>query len=237
VEIILWIAHRVNGLPGSVSMLPSMPIWAYGAMVTGGLWFALFRTRMRYAGAIPFIIGAIAMIFAPRPDILVTGDGKHLAITTPSGEFALLRDRAGDYVRSALAENAGIESEAVAIENWPGVECSPDICIIAITRGERSWRILATRTRYMIPSMEMAAACKRVDIVISDRWLPYSCKPRWLKADRGKLAETGGLAFYLGEGRIESVNADMKHVPWYRAPTPRPKPPSPEPDRIARSQR
>jgi competence protein ComEC len=223
VEIILWIAHRVNGLPGSVSMLPSMPIWAYAAMVTGGLWFALFRTRMRYAGAIPFIIGAIAMISAPRPDILVTGDGKHLAITTPSGEFALLRDRAGDYVRSALAENAGIQSEAVAIENWPGVECSPDICIISIKRGERIWRILATRTRYMVPSMEMAAACKRVDIVISDRWLPYSCKPRWLKADRGKLAETGGLAFYLGEGRIESVNADMKHVPWYRAPTPRPK--------------
>ncbi len=224
VEIILWIAHRINGLPGSVSMLPSMPCWAYGAMVAGGLWFALFRTRMRYAGAIPFILGAIAMISAPRPDILVTGDGKHLAITNPAGEFALLRDRAGDYVRSALAENAGIESEAVAIESWPGVECSPDICIIAIKRNDRVWRILATRTRYLIPSMEMAAACKRVDIVISDRWLPSSCKPRWLKADRGKLSETGGLAFYLGEGRIESVNADMKHVPWYRVQAQRTKP-------------
>ena len=204
-------------------MLPSMPFWAYGAMVSGALWFGLFRSRLRHCGFAPFMIGAIAMVAAPRPDILVTGDGKHLAITNSAGEFALLRDKAGDYVRSALAENAGIDGEATLIENWPGAQCSPDICIISMQRGNRTWRILATRTRYLIPAMEMAAACKRVDIVISDRWLPYSCTPRWLKADRGTLAKTGGLSFYLDAQRIESVNAEMQHMPWYRAPLPRPK--------------
>ncbi len=223
VSIILWIAHSISGLPGAVSMLPSMPGWAYGAMVIGALWFGLFRTPLRYAGMLPFVVGVTAMVTAPRPDILVTGDGKHLAITNGAGEFALLRDRAGDYVRSALAENAGIDGEAVAIESWPGVDCSPDMCVITINKGKRNWTLLATRTRYMVPSMEMAAACKRVDIVVSDRWLPYSCKPRWMKADRAKLSQTGGLAFYLDDQRIESVNADLKHVPWYRPPAPRPK--------------
>ena len=223
VEIILWIAHTISNLPGSVSMLPSMPIWAYGAMIAGAFWFGIFRTSARYLGIAPFVIGATAMVLAPRPDILVTGDGKHLAVTNGAGEFALLRDRAGDYVKSALAENAGIEGEPTAIDTWPGAACSPDICIIQINRNGRAWRILATRTRYMVPSMEMAAACKRVDIVISDRRLPYSCKPRWLKADRSKLAETGGLAFFLGEQRVESVNANMKHLPWYHAPLLRPK--------------
>jgi competence protein ComEC len=219
--VILWLAHTISGLPGSVSMLPSMPGWAYGAMIAGALWFGLFRTSLRNAGVFPFMIGAVAMISAPRPDILVTGDGKHLAITNAKGEFALLRDRAGDYVRSALAENAGIKSEAVLIESWPGVSCSIDICIITIEREGRQWTVLATRTRYMIASMEMAAACKRVDIVISDRWLPYACKPRWFKADRGKLAETGGLAIYLADERIDSVNTNLKHTPWFREPMPR----------------
>jgi competence protein ComEC len=216
VEVILWLAHRISGLPGSVSMLPSMPGWAYGAMIVGALWFGLFRTSWRYAGILLFGVGALAMICAPRPDILVTGDGKHLAIINSNGEFALLRDRAGDYVRSALAETAGIKSEAMPIENWPGVDCSTDICIIAIERGGRKWTVLATRTRYMIASMEMAAACKRVDIVISDRRLPYACKPRWFKADRGKLAQTGGLAIYLGSNRIDSVNTNLRHVPWFK---------------------
>ena len=220
VEVMLWMAHRIDNLPGSVSMLPSMPIWAYAAMVLGALWFGIFRTKLRYFGFIPLCIGALSMMAAPRPDILVTGDGKHLALTNRAGEFAILRDRAGDYVKSALAENAGIDGEPMAIDRWPGVRCSPDICIISIKRGEREWRVLATRTRYMVPSMEMAAACKRVDIVISDRRLPYSCKPRWLKADRGTLSQTGGLAFYLSEERVESVNARQHHVPWFKEPAP-----------------
>ena len=65
--------------------------------------------------------------------------------------------------------------------------------------------------------MEMAAACKRVDIVISDRWLPSSCQPRWVKADRKKLEQSGGLAFYLANEKLVTVNDDNAHMPWVQA--------------------
>ena len=65
--------------------------------------------------------------------------------------------------------------------------------------------------------MEMAAACKRVDIVVSDRWLPWSCKPRWIKADRNMLEQSGGLAFYLGQPRLDTVNVNNEHQPWVKA--------------------
>ncbi|HEY9284512.1 MAG TPA: hypothetical protein VIP46_13730, partial [Pyrinomonadaceae bacterium] len=42
-------------------------------------------------------------------------------------------------------------------------------------------------------------ACAQADIVVSDRRLPRTCVPRWLKADRAFLAGTGGLAITLGE--------------------------------------
>jgi competence protein ComEC len=65
--------------------------------------------------------------------------------------------------------------------------------------------------------MEMAAACKRVDIVVSDRWLPKSCRPRWIKADRQLLEQTGGLAFYLEAQRVVTANENSRHLPWVKA--------------------
>ena len=217
VIFILALAHKVSSLPGAVSMLPSMPTWAFGAIIAGALVSGLIRSRARVLGILPFAVGSIAMIAAPRPDLLVTGDGKHLALVGANGEVALLRSGAGNYVRDMLLENAGTNSEPTPIEQWPGVECSTDICIFDIQQGDKRWRVLATRTRYQVPSMEMAAACKRVDIVVSDRWLPWSCRPRWIKADRNLLEQSGGLAFYLADNRVDSVNADNAHKPWVRA--------------------
>lgn len=217
VSLILGIAHKVSSLPGAVSMLPSMPDWAFAAIIVGALIGGLSRTRIRLVGALPFSIGIIAMIAAPRPDLLVTGDGKHLALVSRLGEIAILRSGAGDYVRDMLLENAGTNSEPESIEDWPGAQCSTDSCVFDIQTDGKKWRVLATRTRYKIPSMEMAAACTRVDIVVSDRWLPWSCKPRWIKADRKMLEQSGGLAFYLSSERVLSVHQDGNHKPWVQA--------------------
>lgn len=217
ISVILAIAHFVSDLPGAVSMMPAMPDWAYGTIIFGALIFGLLKSRARYLGAPLFAVGLIAMVTAPRPDLLVTGDGKHLAVVSQEGEVAFLRAKAGDYTRDMLLENAGTNAEPILIEQWPGVECSTDICVLDVHRAGRSWPILATRTPYQVPSMEMAAACKRVDIVVSDRWLPSSCQPRWIKADRNMLEQSGGLAFYLSQGKLVSVNGKNAHMPWVKA--------------------
>ena len=58
---------------------------------------------------------------------------------------------------------------------------------------------------HAVPERALAAACDVSDIVIAARWLPHSCKPRWLKADRTMLGKTGGLAIDLGKGRVVTV--------------------------------
>lgn len=214
---LLSLAHYISGLPGAVSTLPSMPDWAFTAMLAGALWFGLLRSRLRLLGMLPFFAGMLAMLLAPRPDLMVTGDGRHVALVDIRGEIALLRPRAGEFTRDMMLEHAGLDQEPLAIEDMPGVKCSPDICIFAIERSGRRWNILATRSRYFIDWREMTAACANVDIAISDRWLPKSCSPRWIKADRQMLMQAGGLAFYLSRGRIESVNARIAHTPWLKA--------------------
>jgi competence protein ComEC len=217
IEWLIALAQGVSALPGAVSTLPNMPNWAYGFMVVGGLWFAIFQTRTRFFGLMPLVIGMIAMFAAPRPDVLITGDGKHLALVGDKGDIALLRSRAGDYVKDAVGETAGIDAEPIEMERWPRANCTADTCVIPVQRNERFWTILATRTQYSIPAMELAAACRRVDIVISDRWLPYTCAPKWLKMDRRFLAETGGVSIDLGAPRVNTVSQAISGSPWARA--------------------
>jgi competence protein ComEC len=214
---ILALAHVVSGLPGAVTMMPEMPIWAFAAFLMGALIFGLLSTRVRYGGIILCLLGIGAMVMAPRPDILVTGDGKHLAFVRADGEMALLRGRAGEFVRGMMYEKAGSDAEAKRIEDWPGAQCTIDNCVVILKGKDRFWTLLATRTRTPIPSMEMAAACKRVDIVVSDRWLPISCRPKWLKVDRRLLEQTGGLAFYLDTQRVITVRENNGHLPWVQA--------------------
>ncbi len=46
-DLLLWIAHSTASLSGSMAALPAMPAAAFGSMVIGGLWIALWRTKWR----------------------------------------------------------------------------------------------------------------------------------------------------------------------------------------------
>ncbi len=211
--LLLWIARTVAAAPGSVASLPAMPGGAFALMVAGGLWIALWRTGMRRLGILPLVAGAIWALVTPAPDLLVTSDGRHLALRTDDGGMAILRDRAGDYVRSTLGEGGGVEGELPPLSEQPGVACSPDLCIATRTTGGRRWIIVATRSGYSVPWAELVAACARADIAVSDRRLPKGCRPRWLKLDRTMLARTGGVAVSLSRGTVVTVRGGGRH-PW-----------------------
>lgn len=216
--LLLWIAHVVSSAPGSVAALPAMPDGAFALMVAGGLWIALWRTTWRRWGVVPFAAGAVWALATPAPDLLVTGDGRHLALATADGGMAILRDRAGDYVRSTLGEGGGVIGELPPLSEQPGARCSPDLCIAQREAGGRVWTILATRSGYAVPWAELIAACARADIVVSERRLPDKCRPRWLKLDRAMLARTDGVAVTLSTGRVTTVRDGGQH-PWEAPPT------------------
>ena len=213
-SLLLWIAHHVAALPGAVAALPSMPRGAYALMVVGGLWLALWRTRARRLGVLPLAIGGAWALATPPPDLLITGDGRHMAVRANDGRLAILRPRAGDYVRNMLGENAGVFDAAWALDALPGARCGPDLCSVDLIRDGRRWRILATRSVYLVDRPAMDQACAAADIVVSERLLPRSCKPRWFKADRALLARTGGLAIALATGRIDAAADSGVGHPW-----------------------
>jgi competence protein ComEC len=97
----------------------------------------------------------------------------------------------------------------------PDARCSRDACVTDLRRGGRNWRVLATRSGHRIDWKDLVAACVEADIVVSDRWLPRGCNPRWLKLDRKALERTGGIAIYLeGEPQLATVAERIGRHPW-----------------------
>ncbi len=215
-SFLLGLAHFVEAQPGSVTRLPSMSVFTFAIFVFGGLWLALIDGKARLIALIPLGLAALSLTFMRSPDILVHSTGAHLAVTGENGELVLLRDRAGDYTVSTLMENAGIEGQVTAMKDWKNAQCSPDFCTVTLSRNGRIWSILASRSSYNVPEQALAAACKRADIVVSDRWLPRSCTPKWLKADRKMLSQTGGLSIWLNDPpQLESVAEHEGDHGWF----------------------
>lgn len=225
-ELLLALAHWTAGLPGAVTMMPAMGRAAFALFAGGGLWLALWHGRVRLWGLAPALVGVVLLARIAPPDLLISGDGRHVGITGESaGELLVLRESRSDYTRSNLLEQAGMQGAMRLLDDWPGARCNPDFCAMRLHRGGRDWQLLMVRGSALAVERDLAAACERADIVIAGRYLPYSCKPRWLKADRRMLDATGGLSIDLAERRVESVAAGEGRHGWWNPPAARPRTP------------
>ncbi|MEO7492328.1 MAG: ComEC/Rec2 family competence protein [Sphingomicrobium sp.] len=214
-NLLLGLAHFVADSRGAVALLAAMPPWALGTMVAGGLWLFLWTSGVRFLGLAPIALGAAAAAMSPTPDLLVTGDGRHLALVDADGTPLLLRERSGDFIRQVVAQASGFDADPQDLASRPFSSCSRDACVAVFNRGGRTWRILATKSSQSIEWQTMVDACAQADVVVSERWLPRGCSPHWLKLDRGTLARTGGVAIYLAQRpRVATVAERVGRHPW-----------------------
>ncbi|WP_427966766.1 ComEC/Rec2 family competence protein [Altererythrobacter sp.] len=215
-ELLLAIAHFTAAQPGAVKLMPQMSGLTFALFIGSGLWLALWRGRRRLLSLVPAAIATIMLLMTPVPDVLISGDGRHVGITMDGERLVSLRESRSNYASENLLELAGVEGDPIMIEDWPGAHCSPEFCILGIERGGRRWTVLMARNKIRVEERALAAACERSDIVIADRWLPSSCRPRWLKADRDLLERTGGLAIVLEKHEIHTVASAQGEHGWWR---------------------
>lgn len=225
-ELLLALAHATAGMPGAVSMMPSMGRGTFALFVIGGLWLALWRGRVRLFGLAPVAAGLLFVGQIRPPDLLVSGDGRHVGVTgEAAGELLVLRESRSDYARENLVETAGMNGSIRQLDHWPGARCNRDFCALALERAGRRWQVLMARGTDYVNERELAAACERVDIVIAARYLPRSCQPRWLKADRRMLDRTGGLTIDLSAGEVRTVAENQGSHGWWQGQASTPRPP------------
>jgi competence protein ComEC len=228
IACLIWLAHWVSSIPGSMALIPSMTALPFALFVAGGLWFFIMAQRWRFWGVAPAAIGVVLVALAPSDDLFITSDGRHVATRLPNGSYAVLRGRAGEFVRDALSEASGMEADMPALDQTQVAKCSTEYCVWRVTGDQgRSISILASRSTDHADWRATVAACAAVDIVISDRWLPRNCIPRLLKADRKYLDQHGGLTIDVDSGRIKQSRDANSMQPWDRAKTLAPIRPNP----------
>lgn len=213
--LLLWVAHHVAASPNAVALAPAFSVLAFAMTSVGTLWCLLWRTRARLLGFAPLAAGLAMIVTAPSADILVTGDGRHVAIRTQDGGMAVLRDKAGDYVRDTLSESAGYGGALTGFADLRQARCSDDLCAVTLAGGRR---LLATRSFERVDAPVLARECAAADIVVSERRLPRSCRARWLRLDKASLARTGGVAIFLRDNAVRTARTPTDAHPWVAAP-------------------
>jgi competence protein ComEC len=159
------------------------------------------------------------------PDVLITGDGRNLAIVEADGrQLVMLRQGRSSFLRKTMLETSGIDGASLPVEAWRGAECNAGFCRLTLERGGRVWTILAARSKWLAKDTEMAAACAGVDIVVAQAQIFGECRPRLVKIDEPVLFRTGGMALYLRSGwftkpHMATVAQAQGQHPWWRAPS------------------
>ncbi|HEX7854076.1 MAG TPA: ComEC/Rec2 family competence protein [Sphingobium sp.] len=223
-----WVVEQALGLllalargvaaQTAMALTPAISPWAFAFTLAGLFWMMLWRTGWRWAGLPVALIGLTGYVFAPLPDVLVSSDGRHVALRTQTGALLLLRDRAGDYMRYQMAEHAAFGGELGALADWPGARCSDDFCMADIVVAGRPHRILMTRSRLSVPWAQLVRSCAATDIIIADRRLPDACRSQWLKLDRRDLGRFGGAAIMLASGTVRRSRNPRDEHPWVTPP-------------------
>jgi competence protein ComEC len=215
--LLIALAHLVAAQTSAVVLTPAIPPAAFAVTMLGFLWCLLWRSALRWAGLPIIALGLAGYAMAPVPDLLVSADGHHVAVRIPDGSIALLRDQAGDYMRDQFSELSGVQGPARALTDLPAVRCSSDLCAMTLRDGDRTSRILVTRSRMPVPWPALVESCAASDIVIADRRMPRGCQPRWLKIDRPDLARHGGAAIDLDRRRVWRSRDPRDEHPWVPA--------------------
>ena len=188
---ILFVAHWIAGLEGSVTAIPEPGPWVLPVLTLGAIWVVLWQGRIRFIGILP-VTAAFALWFAAdRPDLLISGDGKLLGLAGPEGRV-LSAARGGGFAAETWLENDG---------DLAGQKLAAQRAGFTGERGER-WFVIAGLPMVSLSGKDAPAklddACATAGLVILGDWadaVPDDCA----LIDMKVLAGTGPLAVWVGK--------------------------------------
>jgi competence protein ComEC len=212
IELLLAVAATVSDWPAAVLQVPPMPDWGLGLAVIGGLWLCLWRGRWRWAALPVILAGALSPLAFEPPSLLVSGDGRQVALRDPEGRLWVPSQRGSRFVLETW------ERQAYAAETvtWPKLgeaatrrlSCDPLGCLYT-----------QDRLRAAILQDPRAADddCGLADVVVSLEPLRRQpCDGPAVVIDRFDLWRQGAHAVWLDVGGItvRTVAQQQGARPW-----------------------
>ncbi|WP_137111992.1 ComEC/Rec2 family competence protein [Rhodobacter sp. SY28-1] len=203
---ILFVAHWIGGLKGSVTAIPAPGPGVLPLFTLGALWLILWRGRLQLAGVLPVLAAFALWAMADRPALLISGDGKLLGLAGPEGR-ALSAAKGGGFAAENWLQNDGDLVEQGAAAERPGFD-GP--------KGERRFELAGLRGVQLSgkgAEARLGEACTGETLVIlaaRAEAAPAGCR----LIDEAVLASTGPLALWIAEDGVRIERTKLAHRLW-----------------------
>ncbi len=145
-QAVVWVARATSALPDATITVPHIPAWGLCVFSAGLAWLGLWKTRRRLLGVVVMLVGLASPVLDHPPDLLVSDDGRLIAVRTAQGAFLQQTQGGSKFVRDAWAQYWAVGSfQSMPIESGlaPGSSGAPMPAGVAtgsldLTPGERS---------------------------------------------------------------------------------------------------
>ena len=207
IDWMIVVTRWVAALPGAVGRVTAFGTGPLIAMSLGLILIGLLRSPLRWSGALLLAAGILWAATAPLPEVLVSGDGRNVAVRGRDGLLHLMRTGKDVFlVKEWLAADADARLPTdPSLGN--GVSCDDAGCVAPMADGRLvalSWRPEA-----------LADDCVRTALVVTSWQAPADCAAASI--DRTRLSEQGALlARRRGETfTVTAVRPNGIIRPWW----------------------
>lgn len=206
------IIEYIAAMPHSLVYVPSIPGFALGAIVFGGMFILLAQGRARYLGWIPIALSVIYVFAKPAPVMYVSRDREVIALMTDDGHlrFNMPRSKDNPFVFESWA---GLNAEPFPERQMRrafgkgfvgkkfSLECSDGVCIYKT----KNWNAgIALRFVGLVKNLDYL--CENADFIIAADRVDYEkCSARIINEYRSFVV--------YPDGEIKFVDADRL---WHR---------------------
>jgi len=208
IAVMLGMGRWVSGLPGAVSLAPTMPLAALILISLGGLWLAVWRQAWRWWGLAPLLVGAGLAYFAHLPDMLVAGDAVTIAIRGPDRLLHFVRKPLNKFAARDWLRGDGDGRDITDAVSMPGLSCDGLGCIV-----KESVLIAAS-----LKPEALDEDCVRAKVVVIPA-TAADCKGPAVVIDRKAAEDGGGWRITLSPAPMAvSVRELRGERPWVARP-------------------
>jgi competence protein ComEC len=243
-QLVVWVARATAALPEATFTVRHMPAWGLCVFSLGLAWLGLWRTKRRILGVVVMLAGLVSPLLDRPPDLLVSNDGRLIAVRTEQGAFLQQTPGGSKFVRDAWAQywavgsyqsiskglvtgSPGLSAQAGATsdrlntggrsyETNEAIRCEKDACLLRPYPG-RPGAMLARGAQH--PDF-----CAEVSVIVSAEPARGLCPRPWPQlVDRFTVWRNGSAAIWLERNgaTIVTDRSERGSRPWVPTPQPR----------------
>lgn len=209
IGLMLDAATWVANWPLAELVLPPLSTSGLLVVVAGGLWLCLWRERWRHAGWPVMVAGLVSIAFYQPPDVILSNDGKKLALRVGVHAAIMLHGRSAGFTQDQWLRYMQVHAfDRLSEHKDAPITCDELGCVYDY-EGVK----LAISTH----RAGVNADCRRADLVLTPEWTVFDRTPcRAQLFDRSWLEHQEGAALWLAQGtwRYETVRQHLGTRPW-----------------------